>query len=374
MNNPLKENISLWQLFVLIITYETGTAVVVGVGNDAKQDAWIAVLIATFLGVPLVWMYWFLLSKVPDKNLFEIMEELFGRIPAMGLTLAYILFFFYDGTRDLRDFDELMASAILPKTPIEVISITLIFVIAYILHLGLEVLGRTSEIFIPYIMGFILIVAILLLFSGEFRLRNLQPVLAEGFLPILKAVFPGLLGFPFGEMVVFTIVMDQTSKFKHVGKVSMIAIGLVGLLLVTAVVLQISTLGVDTRGRSNFPMLAAARYISIANFVERVDALVVFIMMLGVMVKISLLFYGGLKGLEYIFRIPYRPFVFPMATLFALFSILIAENFAEHIQEGLKFVPLYIHMPFEVVLPIFILVFALWQQHRKKQLNEKEET
>jgi spore germination protein KB len=365
MNTQQKENISLWQLFVLIITYETGSAVIVTIGNEAKQDAWLAILLASVIGVVLVRMYCFLLSQVPNKNLFEITETVLGRIAAIGLSFAYILFFFYSASRDLRDFDELMATAILPDTPIEVISVTLILVIAYILYLGLEVLGRTSEIFIPYIMGFILILTFLLLFSGEIRLTNLQPILAEGVHPIIKAVFPGLLGFPFGELIVFTVVMVYTNKFKYVGKVSMIAVGMSGLLLSVATILQISTLGVDARSRSNFPLLGAARHISIANFIERVDALVVFIMMLGVLIKISLFFYGGLKGLEYIFRIPYRYFVFPMAMLIALFSILIAENFAEHIQEGLKFVPLFIHMPFEIGIPIFLLLIVLWK-HRKK--------
>ena len=66
----LTEKISLAQLFILIFIFELGSATVVGIGTEAKQDAWIAVLIASFIGVGLISFYYFLLSKKEGKNLF----------------------------------------------------------------------------------------------------------------------------------------------------------------------------------------------------------------------------------------------------------------------------------------------------------------
>ena len=48
---------------------------------------------------------------------------------------------------------------------------------------------------------------------------------------------------------------------------------------------MVITLGVDVFQYSNFPMLSATRLVSIGQFIERIDVLVVFIMTLGVVIK-----------------------------------------------------------------------------------------
>lgn len=365
----MKESISLWQLFVLIINFELGSAVIVGLGNEAKQDAWLAILLTTIYGVFLAWGYSFLVKKAQGKNLYEIMEFVLGKKISFVLNLAYVVYFFYITSRVLRDFGELMTSAILPNTPLEVISLTFMLLIAYIMYLGLENLGRLTELFTPYIFSFILMVWFLIIIGGVFNIHNLQIPFQDGIKPIAKAIFPSLMGFPFGEMIVFTIIMASTSKLKYIGKISMTAVGISGCVITIATILQIGTLGVDQRERSNFPLLSAIRNVSIANFIERLESIVVFLLMLGVIVKVALYFFTSLKGVEHLFHISYRPFVLPMGMLVSIFSIVISKNFAEHIEEGVKFVPYYLHIPFQIVIPAIIILLLLWKQ-RKSSAKE----
>ena len=44
----VKENISLTQLFVLIFNFLLGSAIVIGLGKDAMQDAWISIAFNDF--------------------------------------------------------------------------------------------------------------------------------------------------------------------------------------------------------------------------------------------------------------------------------------------------------------------------------------
>lgn len=365
----MKESISLWQLLVLMINFELGSAVIVGLGNDAKQDAWIAILISSIYGVLLAWVYSFLVKKSQGKNLYEMMEMVLGKKISSVLVTAYVVYFFYITSRVLRDFGELMTSAILPNTPLEVISLTFMLLITYLIYLGLETLARLTELFTPYILSFILIIWVLLLIGGEVSVQNFQLPFQDGVMPIAKAIFPTLIGFPFGEMIVFLVVMAYTSKLKYIGKISVAAVGISGFILTIATILQIGVLGADQRARSNFPLLSAIRYVSIANFIERLESIVVFLLMLGIIVKVGLYFFTSLKGIEHLFHIPYRPFVFPLGMLVAIFSILISENFAEHIEEGVKFVPYYLHIPFQIVFPAIILFLLLWKQ-RKSSTKE----
>ncbi len=373
MISNLKENISLWQLFILIFIFEIGSAAIVGIGNDAGQDAWIAVLVATLFGVGIAFFYYFLLSKKKGSNLFEIFEFCFGKVLSKVFIFGYIVYFFYIAARVLRDFGELMVSTIFEKTPIEFISVSMMLAIMYMLYLGLEVLGRTSEIFLPYVVSFILLVGFFILISGEIHFEHLLPILGDGIRPISKAIFPQLLTFPFGELIAFMIIIPHVTKFKLAGKVSMFSIILSGFFLTFSSLVQVTTLGADIKGRANFPLLSAAREISLWNFLERVDLVVVFVVMFGIIVKVSVFFFGGLKGLELIFSLPYRVFIFPMGALIAFVSIAISHNFAEHIEEGLVFVPFYLHLPFQFGIPLLVLPILLWKTKQQPKKVKKSE-
>jgi spore germination protein KB len=365
MNSSLNEKLSVWQFFLLIFIFETGSSVVVGVGGDAKKDAWIAILVATFIGILILLFYFYLIHKAENRNLFQMFEFGFGKWIGKFVSILYILYFFYIAARVLRDFGELMVSTIFEKTPIEFLSITMMLLIAYILSLGIEVLGRSSEIFIPYIVLFILFVGLGVFLSEELDLSNLLPVFENGAKPILNAIFPDLIGFPFGELIAFTVLIPKVAHVKRVKIVGGLAVLLSGLLLVYSTIIQIGTLGENIRGRSNFPLLSAAREVSLLNFIERVDLLIVFIVMFGILVKVSVFFYGGLIGLEQLFKRPYRQFVLPMALLIAFFSIVISKHFAEHIEEGIQIIPLYMHMPFQFIIPTMLLLVLIIKAIKK---------
>ncbi|UHA60678.1 spore germination protein [Metabacillus litoralis] len=363
------EKISLWQLYILIICFQIGSATLVGIGNEAKQDAWIAIIIATVFGACLILYYFFLLSRLPGKNLFEIFGFCFGKWIGKFLTLLYVIYFFYISARVLRDFGELLVSTIFEVTPLEIISITMMLVIIYMLQLGLEVLGRTSEVFFPYVVTFILVTGIAIWLSGGLEISNLRPVLGDGFKPIKKALFPQLITFPFGEAITFMVVGAYIGAKKRVGKVSAAAVVTSGLILTYGSFIQIATLGADLKERATFPLLSASREISLLNFIERVDLIIVFFVMFGIIVKVSLFFYGGLKGLEYIINKPYRSMTLPMGTLVAFISVVVSHNFIEHIEEGLVFVPFYLHLPFQFGIPMLILPILLWKTKKKEKTS-----
>ena len=239
----LKENISLTQLFTIMVNFLLGSAIVLGVGKEAGKDAWIAIGIATLIGTGLMYFYYSLNRLLPNKNLFEMMEYCFTRPAAIFFSFGYSIYFFFISCRVIRDFAELISSAILPVTPIEVITLTFMLVIAYIVYLGLEVLGRVTEIFTPYLLGFIILLAIFLIGSGAIELHNVEPVLGDGLKPVIKTIFPSLISFPFGELVVFTVILSSVTEFKKSKKVSFISVLIAGGFLVLGSLLVLFTLG-----------------------------------------------------------------------------------------------------------------------------------
>lgn len=365
-----KENISLFQLLALIYIFLLGSAIIMGVGSDLRQNSWIAISIATVLGSGLMYFFYSLNRLLPNYNFFEMMEYGLTRPIAIFISIFYIIYFLYISARLTRDFAELITTAILPLTPVEFIGITIMLVIIYIIYLGIEVLARVSEIFFPYLIGFLFLLIIFLIASGRIDPHRAQPMFEEGIMPVIKGIFPGLVTFPFGELIVFTVILSSVTHLNKAKKVVLLSVVLAGFSLAFATVIMLMTLGADSMEFSNFPLLSAARKISIANFIERTDALVVFIMLLGILVKCSLFFYAGLKGMEYIFRKPYRDFTFPIGIMVACYSTWVAGSFIEHVEEGLVFVTKYLHPPMQFVLPAVLLVVIRWKSKKQQQVGK----
>ena len=355
----VKENISLTQLFVLIFNFLIGSSIVIGLAKDAMQNAWISILLMTFIGIGFMYLYYSINGILPDKNLFEILEYCFTRPISILLSLGYVIYFLHAISRTVRTFGELITTAILPNTPIEVISFSIVLVVAYILYLGIEVLARVSEIFTPYTVLFLIFLIIFLLPNIQFQ--NLQPILGDGIKPIIKSIYPPMILFPFGELIVFTVILTSVNKLEKGKKISLLAVLTAGIFLVISTLLAIITVGADVFQYSNFPLLSAARLVSIGHFLERVDVIVVFIMTLGVITKVSAYIYCGLKGMEYIFRLPYRYFTVPISTLVSCFSILIAVNYGDILKSFKSPIIIYFYMTMQLIIPIMIIVILRWK-------------
>ncbi|MDF2937383.1 MAG: spore germination protein [Paenibacillaceae bacterium] len=362
------ERISMTQMVLIFVTFEIGSSVMVGVAPAAAENAWLAVLCALAGGFVLLSMYLWLVNYGNGKNLYQLFEDTLSRWGALPVAILYIGYFLYMSAVVMRDMIELLDTAVYPASPNEFIAFTFILVIAYILYLGVEVFARTTEMIMPYFMLFFLLMLVLLIINKSIHFSYLRPVLAEGWSPVLKEAFPKILTFPFGESIALTILMSQTkTKGGHKLRNYMwLALLISGAVLTFVAILQVTVLTPDRVKRTVFPLLSVNRYIDVGFLFERLDGVVVFLMMLGLFVKVAAMFYAGLKGVEYVSGVGYRFFAVPVAVLVALTSLLLAGDYMEHITEGLEVVPYYLHLPFQLMLPIILCLLVLWKKRSKR--------
>lgn len=78
--------INMRQLFVLIVLFEHGSAIVIPFGASAKQDAWIAILLSLVLGLLLILVYERLFHYYPDQPLTSYVTHIVGK--PLGKVLA----------------------------------------------------------------------------------------------------------------------------------------------------------------------------------------------------------------------------------------------------------------------------------------------
>jgi spore germination protein KB len=362
-----KAKINASQLFILVVLFEMGSAILLGLGVSAKQDAWISTLLGLAGGLLLFLVYYQLYKYYPSIPFTSYVQKITGKLIGRLLGLLYVIYFIYMSTRVLRDFGELLTTTVYFDTPLIVINSLMMLTTIYAIQKGIEVIARVGELFFGVIYLMAVGGLLLILFSGLIHLENLQPVLEHGWKPVFITFIRGPLTFPFGEMVVFTMLLPLLNNHKKVKLACMGGMILAGINISLTIAINIATLGVDLYERSNFPLLTTIGKIQLANFIERLDVFFMLYLMIGCFFKISVFFYAAVVGATDLFQFKnYQKLTFPIGMMILLASVTIASNYAEHMEEGLRVVPVYVQWPFQIIVPTILLIIAFFRNRKKK--------
>lgn len=362
-----KIRISSLQLFLLMILSQIGSAVVIGIGMEAKQDAWLSILLAMVGGVLLFQIYGFLHRAFPDIPLSKYPVVILGNFFGKPLSILYSLYFFYIASRVLRDFSELIVTSLLADTPLLVILILMALVVFFTCVQGLEVLARTGEILFPYMALWGLLFVGFIFIAQLPKIENIQPILENGWKPVFQAAFPTILTFPFGETIIFLLIFCHLIDKHQVVAIGTLSIIISGLILMVATLLNIAVLGPTLAGTKTFPLLQTISKVNVGEVFQRLDPLIICILVVGGYFKISIFFCFAMSGFKDIFPIKRtKLYDFIFAILLVITSFFIAESYMEHIRIGLEIVPKYLHVPFQIVIPCLFALIVFIKKIRRQ--------
>ncbi|CRK81278.1 GerAB/ArcD/ProY family transporter [Neobacillus massiliamazoniensis] len=363
-----KVKITSGQLFAIMVLFELGSALVIGLGMDAKKDAWLAILFGWVGGVIILGIYMYLFLQYPTLPLTGYLQKILGKYIGWFLGLIYIMYFIYLSSRVLRDFGELLISSAYDQTPLFVINSLMIVTIAYVLHKGIEAFVRTGWILFLMMLTLGLLGIILIFISGIADMKNLLPILEKGWKPVLNTAFPLTFTFPFGEMIIFTMILPYLNKPQQAVKLGYAAITGSAIVLMVATITNIAVLGVNISSRATFPLLLTIGKVNIMNLLQRLDMMVILTLIIGGFIKISLFYYAAVMGTSDLFKVKkHRRLIFPTGMIILFSSMQIAHNFTDHLIEGLKVVPIYLHLPLQTGIPLLLLAISWF----RKQWNTK---
>ncbi|MBB5355264.1 spore germination protein KB [Anoxybacillus mongoliensis] len=362
-----RARISARQLFMLAILFEHGSAMVIPLGVDAKQDVWLAILCGMVFGGGLLFVYYRLFTYYPNLPFTSYSQRIVGSFFGKVLALIYVLYFLYISARVLRDFGELLLTFAYPETPLFILNAVMMLTVMYAVYKGIEVIARASQLFFFSLYWILMLGFVLIIIAGEIDVRRLQPILEEGWSHIFHVVFTQTLYVPFGELVVFTMIFPYLQREEKVWKAGFLALLLSGINLAMIMGMNVAVLGADIVSRSTFPLLNTIQEIRVANFLERLDVLFMIALIVGGFFKVGVFFYAGVIGVADLFALKeYQRLVYPLGISVLFLSLAIASNFAEHIKEGLRIVTIYMHVPLQMIIPIFLLLIAM-VKHQKKE-------
>ncbi|MDQ6418655.1 GerAB/ArcD/ProY family transporter [Paenibacillus sp. LHD-117] len=360
------ERISLNQLGSMIVLFLIGSSSLFLLASDAGKDAWLAVFIGMLGGLVLLWgVNLMIFRNAPRSNLIEVINDHFGKWLGFVFSLSYVIYFCYKSIRNVREFGDLINMVLLPNTPISAIMLIVCGMAAYTVFSGVNVFFRMAEFILPIVIGIYVLLFLIMAGAGLLHLENVLPVLDEGIKPVLKAAFPGLISFPFGELVLFLMYWKYAEQDGGMIRVTMKCYIFSGLFITLTNLLLLSGLG-KLGAVVTIPFLHITKFIQVAKFLERIDPLVALLLFTGVYFKLTAYFMGAVLALRYLMKIPER-YAVPLIGCVIFFGSFLFRNYMEQVSFGFQFNLKY-HFPiFQIAFPLLLLIAVVI----KKRWNEK---
>ncbi|MDI3535054.1 MAG: spore germination protein [Thermosediminibacterales bacterium] len=338
------------QLFLLIIGFLFGSTSILTPVASAKNDAWLAVIIGGLGGACLVWMYVAIAVLNPSKTLVEILRNRFGKYLGNAIAILYIWYIVHFSALTFRNFGEFIVTVTYPETPMVVIIGIFAALLVYAVNSGIEVVSRSSELFVPLLFVIIIIISLSLITTHDFT--AFLPLLENGIKPVLHAAFE-FATFPLGEIFVFLMVFPHfNKKINNLKKIAAFSVIIFILLYLWSIFEYLFVLGKDLLYRANFVPHIIASLIPNSNLEPLIDIYLI----IGGGVKISICIYAAAKALSQVFGISdYRKLVTAVTTFSVVLSVWVYENLLEMVEFAQKVWPYY-SIPFQIVIPLILLL------------------
>lgn len=350
--------ISLLQFGIIVFMYTLGSAVLLVpslLATIAKQDAWITILITVPVVLLLILIWTQLARMFPHESIIQYTEHILGKWLGKVVGLLYLIYFMFLSALVLRNVGGFITTHVLIETPMQFVHIIFMVAVVYGAYLGLEVLSRTSEIFFPWVLLIYFLASVLLI--GNIDLARLLPILPDGWMPPIKAMYP-LLGFPMSELVIFLLLIpfvnrqDKVRKYFNLFMMMNIAFGAI------IVLITISVLGADITARSTFAVFDVAKEIVIGKFLSRVEIMVGGIWIMTIFVKLSFCFYVTNLAIAQFFKMKsYRVTILPFAFIVVALSMIVYKDTGEFFWFSMGAYPIY-SLFHGLIIPLLLLCVA----------------
>ncbi len=320
--------------------------------REAKQDSFIPIIMITIVTLFFAQVVISLGHMYQNKTIIQYSQDILGKALGKITGLIFCLFLVHVNSVIIREFAELLAGPFMKLTPLWFFVIGIILPSIYAVIKGLEVIDRVNQIIFPIYIIFLS--AIVLLSYKDMDFRNTMPVFTQDITSIMNGFYRTFIWF--GEVALLSMIMPYVNMPKKVKKMTFISIIYLVLLGAIVNIAIITTFGKNTQNLS-YPFLSLARYISVANFFERLDSIIMFMWISGVFIKITIFHYCATLAIaQWLELKDYRITAVVTGIVMAVLSITLWSNLTQ-----LKNQLITLTLPYTIIqmgIPVVLFIVA----------------
>ncbi|MCR1897512.1 endospore germination permease [Irregularibacter muris] len=351
-----KGGISTFQFMFSIACFILASSLLTAfITSITKQDSWIVVIFGFLVGLLFIWIYMALMKNFPNKNLVEINDLVYGPMVGKIFSCIYVYFFLTLSSLNLKDLGDFIGAAIMPDTPTIVILISFMYICAWAVKSGIQVVTRYSMFFTLIALSIIIITIFLTLNHMDFN--NFLPIFRQ---PTVKYVQGThiITVIPFGELVVFLMITPNIKiPNKGIKKYFILGFLIGGIGMILVVLRDIAVLG-NTITLFSLPSFETLRLTSVSATLSRMEVLFAVILIILYFFKICFLYYVTVLAISQIFKLDsYKNLVIGVGVIIIIYSFNVYSSIIQHIEYGSNITP-FQWLIYEFLLPLITLIVA----------------
>lgn len=361
------EKIRESQFTILVTLFTIGTSILLVPGIVtiyAKQDGWLSSVLALLLSLPLIFMYNKLASAFQGGDFFTYINSILSKWLGKIIVLSFIIYNIILFALLIRQVAHFAVTQSFPETPMGVIIALFMLIVITGSRYGIETLARSGEILIPWV--FIIFLILLVTLIPELKTEQLFPILEKGLKPVLLGTY-AQLSLPYLELFLFLFIIPYSNDPQKTGKAFYKGVILGGIVIILITLYTILVLGYEAVARNEFPSYSMSKTISIANTIERIEAILAAIWFITIYMKITLIFYCTTLCIAHLFNVKDKKvLMYPLGLILLFLTLYISPNIAHFNEFIMKIWPLY-SMTLGMLIPLLLIAIATVKRRQKRR-------
>lgn len=365
------ERISTHQFFILGSAVALGTTFfpVSSVTTlTAGRDGWMSVIPGFLVGIPFGLILISLARKYPNKNLFEISEIVLGKGLGKVFGILTILVGAYFGGLLMGQGADMFSRSILPEIPRWVFLLIGFFFIYIMVHVGIEVFARFSEIVFPIIV-FTLILNALLAYP-RFERGELLPLFENGFKPVFLGTLQ-IVPWPLEYILFLTGFISFLPRGKQEIKLMRSQIWrillLSGFLDMIITLVEIWVFGSTEVARMTYGLLALGKMIEVSRTIAGVESIFMIVWCGSVIIKVCAYQFIVFWGIQSVIKLKKRTSLIISSVMITSVPLMFIRG--SNLVVEITLADRYLILPFTAGWVLLIWGVNTWKQRKKASPN-----
>ena len=259
----------------------------------------INIIFVSILAIIFTYIICKLFKPFLGKDILDVSEYIGGKTLRNIIGILFIVFFILIASLSVKFLANSVKSIYFPSSPVVFILLFFLIPALYINKLGIKAISGVNLIFIPIA---VLSLAFLLIFSyGNISIERFFPILGESFFNTFVLGSTNI--FAFLGLAYLYFMPSLLKDSKDFQKVSMISIILSAICLVFSIISLMMSFPAIAATDETLSLYILTRMVRLGHFIEKLDAIFIFIWIISLFSFLSLTFFYILKIFKRITKI-----------------------------------------------------------------------
>lgn len=368
-------SITTWQQ----ISFITSTLIGIGVltlprtaTSTMRESGWLAVMAGAIIPIFSIWMIAWLSKRFAGLTFIQYSEIIWGvkGIPVLGKIFSFPWIFLFLGFQLVttaatsRVFGEVVVTAVLLNTPLEVLIISMFLLALVLCFHEVEVVARINELLFPLILFPVLFIALTSFQKAEWN--NVLPIFISSWTDLAKGAIETSFSYQGYELMLifFAFALPETNR----ARAGFYGIGLAMIVYTLIVLAGIVVFGHDELQRLTWPTLELVKNTQVRILIlERLESAFIGVWVAAVFTTVANTYYGFIYGLrQYMGKGMLFQRISAIVMLIPLFYISLIPQNIEQLFKITEYIA-YLGIAVTTGIPLVYIIVTLLRGARKRE-------